>query len=1101
MKHLAGTAMNTVFHPELWGTHDEDLVQGDSGLKNLKLVLAGSTLSLAETLRLGLDRHWTPEEMQQLEHLILGSINGASFLKPVFDALGLAVKRHRLYTTFASPLPRSMQQIRLESNPFRENLPQAEQCVKQLRHMVAGLSSTIKFGHAEASTAPQSLLALACLSAVAHLQLLDRALLIALLEAMADRKAHLIASGSSVGVIILSVAWGNQAQAERRMYIPDRLTNALLAMVNEDEVRQVLASVKSGTGDLKTSHDMLYRLLQNSADDLLKTVNAQDHALNFRSALRAARTVAYLEVPGAAIAAFRARKSISHAPSVTALRRLFFGGLELVETGILSDDVIRPAIQDARDIEPTWLIGMRNAFRNKSRKQLIADLSKTALNHGVPGPCLAGFALRLLQQRKMSPASTKRFSLLIATRLGSRISDLDPGALDIYQLEELYAKVLDDDHDSASGGTGDQDLLQSKRTTVKALSLFHHYLQLVSPVGPLKALKDRLHIQGLLPVDANFITIDEYRLVLTFLTREKTLSNPHLRTALRLLVTLCFWLGLRRNEALFLRVSDLDAAGHLHIRPYARRKLKTQNSSRSLPAAILLPKEDFAELEQWVGKRATASKTGVEALLFSTQNDASRVLDPDYVFTKIANSMREALRDPSLKLHHLRHSFATLLAARLLPQTQGFASTFLKLHPLTVEWLTNEKARKSFRALLFGTDQVHRADLQAIAHMLGHSSPATTVEHYVHCLDWVGVPTFVSPRRSNAEEERRMMKTTYDQKPASPGTRALLGSALWQRNLFCEPDASPHFPLKKKRQNLAWLFDTGKLLVRHFDYGDSLERCSTDLDIPLDLVVARVGETKLLSTLPVALKFKLGRVLGIKYPADLVHVSSTRMAEQIAIALQKLVRRDPGLVGRAVDTYIRNVQESNHLVLTKRDWLRADAEAGSRVTGFRDLIRLVSSLGVPELTVQFIGYTVAGALPNLRTKLQLLGAKRGTAVHLTKSRNQNSNAALDHLGIRFGSVLQKDGTTQVNSSDAFKYVMAIAAICKVWQQPARQNGFGVEEAYRNQILPVAVNKPLEPKDQSEDAVKMETFVEQIAPHSPQSSKSDPDQMNMLFQIA
>ena len=395
--------------------------------------------------------------------------------------------------------------------------------------------------------------------------------------------------------------------------------------------------------------------------------------------------------------------------------------------------------RDQMFIEPRWLTNLRNIFRNTVRKQVMADLSMIASEQSTPGPCMAGFALLLLQVRKLSMGSTKRFCLLIATRLGLRLKNVDPGTLDIDTLEKLYGRVLDeDDLNYAVDKTSDQQLLRTKRTIMKALTLFHRYLEITSPMAPLRSLKNRLSLRGLLPVDANFITIDEHRLVLRFLSRQKSLNDPYLRSALRLLFSVCFWCGLRRAEALLLRVSDLDAAGHLHVRPYAQRKLKTRSSNRSLPAALLMPHEVFTELEQWAAERARAPKTGAEALLFSVRENASKPLDPDFVFPKLTGAMREALGDPTLKIHHLRHSFATLLAAKLLPGTQTFASTFLKRHPATVDWLTDEEARNSFRIRLYGTDGIRRLDLQAIAHLLGHSSPATTVEHYVHCFDWVG---------------------------------------------------------------------------------------------------------------------------------------------------------------------------------------------------------------------------------------------------------------------------------------------------------------------------------------------------------------------------
>jgi len=734
-------------------------VNPEPGLKILQSLLSKSRLPIAETLRLGLHRNWLPEEMQQLERLLLESLN-RSDLKPAFDSLALVVERHRLYTGFASRFPRSMQRLRLERNPFGKDVAQAEQTIGRVRDVVAQLSSPFVSGSAQVPPPPRSLLALACLSAIARFHLLDSTLLVALLEALGNREKHLLALRDQTGCIVLSVAWGNQAQAERRLYFPDRLTGELLAMVSEDEVRAFLAGASRHASSSQVNRKTVYRLLQEATDELLCFSDRQNPALTLRSAMQAARILIYLEVP-AAVAAFRSRKSISHAPPQSTLRRIVFG--DRLNTGEIpassdrsSGDKVRAPGRDRAAVEPQWLTGLRSAFRNDSRKQVIADLSAIASQQRSPGPCLAGFALLLLQGRKLSASSTKRFSLLIATRLGLRLGDADPGTLDIDTLEQLYGAVLaDDDTDRVSDETSDQQLLHTKRTTMRALALFHRYLELTSSMVPLRSLKDRLNFRGLLPVDGNFITVDEYHLVLRFLGRQRSLNDPYLRSALKLLFSVLFWCGLRRSEALLLRVSDLDAAGHLHVRPYAQRKLKTRSSTRSLPAALLMPQEVFTDLAQWAGERARAPKAGVEALLFSIRDNVSKPLDPDFVFPKLAGGMREALGDPTLKLHHLRHSFATLLAAKLLPDTQAFASTFLKRHPATVDWLTNEESRKNFRVRLYGTDRIQSLDLQAIAHLLGHSSPATTVEHYIHCLDWVGA---LESSRHNSRKQPRQRR-------------------------------------------------------------------------------------------------------------------------------------------------------------------------------------------------------------------------------------------------------------------------------------------------------------------------------------------------------
>jgi hypothetical protein len=46
-------------------------------------------------------------------------------------------------------------------------------------------------------------------------------------------------------------------------------------------------------------------------------------------------------------------------------------------------------------------------------------------------------------------------------------------------------------------------------------------------------------------------------------------------------------------------------------------------------------------------------------------------MSPKAVYSKIIASMRYSLGDQSLKIHHLRHSFGTMLAAKLLPHMQN----------------------------------------------------------------------------------------------------------------------------------------------------------------------------------------------------------------------------------------------------------------------------------------------------------------------------------------------------------------------------------------------------------------------------------------------
>jgi len=70
---------------------------------------------------------------------------------------------------------------------------------------------------------------------------------------------------------------------------------------------------------------------------------------------------------------------------------------------------------------------------------------------------------------------------------------------------------------------------------------------------------------------------------------------------------------------------------------------------------------------------------------------------------------------------------------RLSPHLGPVARQILRHHPKTLDLIKNTDG---FRKALLTTDKVRGTDLQAIALLMGHGSAATTVEHYIHVLDW-----------------------------------------------------------------------------------------------------------------------------------------------------------------------------------------------------------------------------------------------------------------------------------------------------------------------------------------------------------------------------
>jgi integrase len=721
--------------------------------ETLKTIIASNESRIATMLRDGEEASWVPDEIHELQDAVTSQASVewsrkrtisaeawseealANELKCIQDCLAKVTELIVRNIGKDVPRPRSVHRIGLETNPFRDGLMDAELTFRALQ-------SLVKTRLKKKPTEQREIIALALLSSIAQFQLLDTAFQVAWFMALADERENILRLGNQHMCIQLHATWGDQSNAERRLYIPDRQTGLLVSKILDHKVEDILPyDIKFQQMSPKQRQKAIHKSLQNLVDEFIARHYTGKIRLTLPGVTDASRLLAYLHTPSA-IAAHRRRKTISHAPRMAILKRIFAGApvshdetrSEPAKGSTEEISAVEEEVADDTEAVPRWYVEMRQAFRLEKGTQITAELARIACSSGPMGSCMARFAAHLVEKRTVSTA--ERLGLLIGRRLGCRQDgrgEFDPAKITVAELESLYGEILEDDWGGVTVETQEEQVRRDKTMTVRAIVRFHAFLQSTYRVGELDEMKDRLHAQGLLPVDANFLTLDEYSRILRWFDSDTSLNDPHKRKAYRLFVSLCFWCGLRRDEAFGLRVRDLDGAGYLHVRPYTGHELKTSNANRSIPASLLMPREIFTELTSWAEQRAKASRGGAEVLFFSQPNDASTLLPSRLLFDRITKSMRESLGDQSLKIHHLRHSFATLLTAKLLPHMQEFASVLFARHPETLEWLN---AGEDFRTKLFGTNLFRSADLQAIAHLLGHGSPGISVEHYIHCLDW-----------------------------------------------------------------------------------------------------------------------------------------------------------------------------------------------------------------------------------------------------------------------------------------------------------------------------------------------------------------------------
>lgn len=292
---------------------------------------------------------------------------------------------------------------------------------------------------------------------------------------------------------------------------------------------------------------------------------------------------------------------------------------------------------------------------------------------------------------------------------------------DSQEYEECYERVI--------------ELIASeneKNFALIPLSNFHEFL--ISKYQAPK-LQSRMPGRRSCPpeksVDANLVSQLEFDRLKTALGW-KNANRPRTATAALLLAILGFRCGLRRNEARFLRIRDIQGRHRpeLILRTTSKRRLKSRSSTRRLPLHVLLPPEELMLLMDWVEKHDTEDR---EALVFSIRGMRHQALPESVSFKPIAEALALVTGDASLRYHHLRHSFLTWLIIRIAGSTKDLhnAAPFLE-HP---EF--HKQRVMEIRAALLGNEHLGRKGAYAVSCLSGHSNLETSFTSYIHICDWL----------------------------------------------------------------------------------------------------------------------------------------------------------------------------------------------------------------------------------------------------------------------------------------------------------------------------------------------------------------------------
>lgn len=328
-------------------------------------------------------------------------------------------------------------------------------------------------------------------------------------------------------------------------------------------------------------------------------------------------------------------------------------------------------------------------------------------------------------------STIRRRFFVTAPRLLAVLGDENPTKMTTPKLEDIYSEL-----------TSDPDPALPIKDLASGLLDFHAWLAKDWRKPRIRKESEVLGYDlSLRPVDADLPTVDDYLAALAWLDRQLRNGWSDDDIALcKIVLMIAFRAGARRMEIFGLRLEDIHVRGGLFalIRKHDGRRLKTKNSRRMLPLQALLTASERQLLLAWIRRRQKEAKidwqnAGRTQYLFPQFDRPGAKSWIQRTCHRVCLAIREVTGDLRLHLHHLRHAFAswTYLALRA-PDYPSVCHHF-RTTPATAAMLRG--GRRLRLRLIYRDETPDRSWAFVVGRLLGHSSPAISLAHYVHAAD------------------------------------------------------------------------------------------------------------------------------------------------------------------------------------------------------------------------------------------------------------------------------------------------------------------------------------------------------------------------------
>jgi integrase len=288
---------------------------------------------------------------------------------------------------------------------------------------------------------------------------------------------------------------------------------------------------------------------------------------------------------------------------------------------------------------------------------------------------------------------------------------------------------------SASTSINEEDVYKTRRLALQLLRDFHalmsRHLAIADP--------DWSEIDGgddVLSISPGILREAEYRYALALAAPKPELaSRDDLARAFILLVAMRF--GLRGAEITgLLRTDWVDSVAGtviVLVQKNKHRALKTPAARRQVPLLFALTDAERTIIERFLASWEGIARGDVSVPLFVNTTDENALMHDKFLRYQASQLIKRATLNQSLSLHHARHTFANRVGLTLLTENNG-------LWPRSVLDPMSSEDRSHVRKLLLCSNHVTRRSLWALARLLGHAHPQTTLRSYVHFVpdlaDW-----------------------------------------------------------------------------------------------------------------------------------------------------------------------------------------------------------------------------------------------------------------------------------------------------------------------------------------------------------------------------